>query len=320
MKRCRWLFLTTLWALPVVANEEATHQMTFPTSFRPWFTGPLLAPSGYTAPQGHYSLEPYVYFNVFTGRYNSHWKAHSTPNFYSTQLQVQTKIGILRGLDFQFYPQFFFNETQGRHYSSIGDMPIGFNIQLLRSDLEDAWPAMKLGLKANIPLGKYQHLKAHRKRTDAIGVGTWYPAVCLVFSKMWNTSGIHFLESRLAFNYQIRTPVHVRGRNTYGGSSHTRGTAYPGNIFSVDGSIQYNFTQRWVFACDLFYLHSNKNRFSGKSDVSVTRPSREQLSLAPAIEYNWSDNLGLIGGVWFTVAGRNSAQFTTGVIAINIFI
>lgn len=320
MKRYYGLFLTALWAFPLIADEEATHQLSFPAHSRPWFTGPLLAPSGYTVPKGHYSLEPYVFYNAYTGNYNSHWKARSAPHFYSTLLQFRVKIGILQGWDFQFYPQFIYNETQGHRYSNIGDLPLSLNIQLLRSGLEDSWPALKFSLKAHIPLGKYQHLKAHRQRTDALGTGSWNPAAGLVFSKLWNISGIHYLEARVAFNYQIGTPVHVKGISTYGGSSPTRGTAYPGNAFSVDGAIQYNFSQRWVFACDLFYLHSNRNRFSGKTEVNATRPSREQLSLAPALEYNWSDNFGIIGGVWFTVAGRNSRQFTTGVIALSIYL
>jgi hypothetical protein len=48
-------------------------------------------------------------------------------------------------------------------------------------------------------------------------------------------------------------------------------------------------------------------------------PSSSQYSLAPAIEYNWSQNIGLIGGVWFTVAGQNISQFNSIVIALNYY-
>jgi hypothetical protein len=49
-------------------------------------------------------------------------------------------------------------------------------------------------------------------------------------------------------------------------------------------------------------------------------PSIESLSLAPAIEYSWSANFGMIAGVWFTAAGRNSTVFANGIVAINVYI
>lgn len=118
----------------------------------------------------------------------------------------------------------------------------------------------------------------------------------------------------------------MKGFNTYGGARNTRGVVYPGNTFTADAAIQYNFTKQWAFACDLIYGHGNKNRFSGKrgtnrdgTKANMTAPSNEQWSLAPAIEYNFSQTLGLIAGPWFTFAGRNSAQFASGVIALNMY-
>ncbi len=324
------LILTTLilvWSFPIMADEEATRVESLPTAFTPWFTGPLIAPSGYTVKAGDFNIEPYLYFYVYNGSYDQHWKPHSTPNFYSTRFQVQAKMGIVQGLDFHIYPQAFYNETQGHHYANIGDLPLGFSIQLLRSGIDKAWPAIKLTLRASVPIGKYQHLHAEKLKTDAIGSGSWAPAVSLVFSKLYHTSERHYLDTRLVFNYQFGTPVHVKGFNSYGGGPRTRGTVHPGNNLFIDGSIQYNMSQRWVVACDLYYIHYNRNKFSGKAGTDSfgapnvnTGPSGEQLSLAPAIEYNWSKNLGLIGGVWFTLAGRNTSRFVTGVVALNIHI
>lgn len=327
LRKCYWLCAVMLAMSYLAADEETTHVLEFPANVTPWFTGPLISPSAYTVPQGHVSLEPYFYFFDHTGVYNNHWKAHSQPHFHSNQFQLKIKIGVLPYLDLHVYPQVFYNTTQGRHYFNAGDLPIGINFQLLRSQLKDPWPAMKLALRTNVPLGKFQHLRADRRRTDAIGSGSWQPAAGLVFSKLWHTSGIHFLEAFLSFNYQIGTRADVRGINTYGGAPNTRGTVYPGNVFTVDGAFQYNFTQRWAFTCDFIYQHNNKNRFSGKSGTladgnraAMRRPSREQLSLAPGIEYSWSASLGVIGGVWFTYAGRNSSRYTTPIIALSIYI
>ncbi|MBI2742457.1 MAG: hypothetical protein HYX48_00875 [Chlamydiales bacterium] len=323
----KFLFVCTLAAgsLSLHADEEATKYVTFPEKVAPWFTGPLISTSGYTTPAGHVNVEPYLYYTVYPGRYDNHWKARSLPNFYSTTLQVQIAVGVAKNISFQIYPQAFHNETEGRHDTNVGDLPIALNFQLYRPPEGSLWPSAKLALRASVPFGKYQHLNPHLKKTDANGAGSWFPGVGLTFAKIWNTSGIHFLESRLSLNYLIGTAVHVKGINTYGGARNTRGFVYPGNIFTADYSVQYNFTQRWAFACDLFYAHTNKNRFSGRVGSShgvpaqMRAPSNEQWSLAPAIEYNWSQNLGIIVGPWFSFAGRNSAEFISGVAALNAF-
>jgi hypothetical protein len=41
------------------------------------------------------------------------------------------------------------------------------------------------------------------------------------------------------------------------------------------------------------------------------------FSLAPALEYNWSENAGVIAGVAFTVAGRNTSATVMPVMAVN---
>ena len=303
----------------LLADEEGTHDLSFAGYPTPWFTGPLIAPSGYTAQAGHFSVQPFLDAFVTIGGYNSHWKSYSTPNFYNTNLRVRLKAGVTGWLDLQLTPQIFYQETQGAHSVNIGDFLAAINIQLLTSQLKDPWPAFKLMLHARIPSGKYQNLRTSLKGTDATGVGCAFPEASLTISKLWHLSQIHFLELRVVPAYRIGTPTSVHGLNVYGGDSSTRGTEYPGNIFSLDTAIQYNFTQSWACACDLYYLHTNHNRFSGKTSSSMTSPSREQLSLAPALEYNWSKNVGLIAGIWFSLAGRNTSQFVNGILSLNAY-
>ncbi len=326
MKRYIYAMLL-MGACPLVADEQGSHQDTFPTAFSPWFTGPLIASSGFTVKPNHYNIEPYLYCYVYNGNYNQDWKTVSAPNFYYNVLQVQYKMGLVDRVDFQIYPQAVYTRFKGSQYCNVGDWPLGVGFQLLRADIVEYLPAIKLTLRANIPLGKYQHLKADKQGTDDLGIGSWQPGFSVVLAKMFHTARKHYLDLRLAFNYQFGLPVHVKGLNNYGGAPNTRGTVRVGDSFIIDGALQYNFDQRWAFACDFYYTHGNTNHFSGKTGTTAagtpavnTAPSSEQFSLAPAIEYNWSKNIGLIGGVWFTYAGRNSTRFTTGIIALNIYI
>ena len=323
-KILRSLFLAPLVAaIPCYADFLFTESQGAPVKSEPspWFTGPLLAPSAHTIPQGHVNLEPYFFYTVNTGAYRKHWNPKPIPNFYNSNLQILTQVGITKFMDFQLAPQIVWNRVKRENYVDIGDLPfvIGFQLAL---DVVGGWqPAVKLRLGANIPTGKYDHLKPHKLGTDSTGSGSWLPTVALAFSKLLHLGkGIHFLDARLFFNYEIGTPAYVEGISSYGGGKGTRGKIFPGNTLTIDGAIECNLTRKWVFAIDGVYIHNNKTRFSGKTTYPIGPPSGEQFSLAPALEYNWSEDVGVIGGVWFTLAGRNAARFSSGVIALNIYI
>ncbi|HEX2583220.1 MAG TPA: transporter, partial [Chlamydiales bacterium] len=118
--------------------------------------------------------------------------------------------------------------------------------------------------------------------------------------------------------YAISSLVYVRGANAYGGDSSTNGLVRPGNAVQLIVSFEYTLTQNWALALDTYYQHLNRSTFSGNSDgKKVGAPSSEQFSLAPAIEYNFSKKLGIIGGVWFSVASRNTPQFISGVLNLT---
>ena len=81
-----------------------------------------------------------------------------------------------------------------------------------------------------------------------------------------------------------------------------------------------------VAALDIQYLFSTKDHFSGYPGITSSRQNAivgnlasHQLNLAPAIEYNFNENLGIIFGPWFSVVGKNSDRFVSAVFAINYY-
>ncbi len=71
--------------------------------------------------------------------------------------------------------------------------------------------------------------------------------------------------------------------------------------------------------------YANKSTFRGRPGESAPGvpavngiPSSDQLSIAPAIEYNINDVSGFIGGGWFAVTGRNSPNFASVIISYTI--
>jgi hypothetical protein len=262
-----------------------------------------------------------------TGKYDKHWNGHSKPTFTQALIQPTGQWGILPRVEFDTALNIMWNHTEGQSKWCMGDIPIVFGIQLLYDKPRKWWPAIKLKIEGFLPIGKYQRLDPEKKGTDQSGTGSWFPGTALVASKLFHFGGVSYLATRYYLAYFMPTPVHVKGINTYGGAPHTHGQAYPGNMLVSIIGMEYTLTQKWVLANDIQYVHINKTRFRGRHGktasgdrAKIGGPSQEQFSIAPAIEYNWNDSIGAIGGAWFTFAGRNSIEFLSWVFAVNIYV
>ncbi len=292
----------------------------------PWFTGPLLTGSSHVVPLGYFNLEPYLFVFDFNGSYDKEWEAHSSPTFIEVNPVFLFQVGLTKDLDFTMAPQFFYQRTQGQAATRFGDLGLGLDYQLLWDKPGKWWPAIKLVAREVFPTGKYQHLSPRKKGTDEGGLGSFETDLGLVFGRLFHLWGNHYLSTRLSTTYGIPANVHVEGFNSFGGGFGTRGTVRVGNTISTLFAFEFNMSLNWALALDVNYVYGNKTSFSGKrgfnpdgTKASVGGPSFNQVSLAPAIEYNFNESWGIIAGSWFTVAGRNSNRFVSGVIAVNWF-
>jgi len=331
MSKCRHkllflLFICYLYtASTLYADDVATHDTKFPQG-SPWFTGPLLSPSAATVKPGYLAIYPYFNVNTLYGRYNKHWKIDNTPTLHQTVLIVPIKTGITNWLDFTIFPRAISNWREGSHDSNIGDMPIQLGVQLFRNSSNWMLPDLKLTLAVIAPLGKYERLNSKKHRTDVMGVGSWSPEATLSMLKFWHVRTFQYVSTRWGVLYRVGTPVHVEGLNTYGGTSVTKGYVYPGNNLSAFAAFEYNFTRNWAVACDAVYSHRNRTRFSGIvgpnpiAAINMKIPSGEGFSLAPALEYNWSSNIGIIFGTWFSIKGRNTPAFANAMLSFSLYI
>jgi hypothetical protein len=81
----------------------------------------------------------------------------------------------------------------------------------------------------------------------------------------------------------------------------------------------YGLDQRWVLALDLVQNFANGAHIRGAVGSIVDNsnaPVSAGTAVAPAVEYNWSDSIGVIAGVEFTVAGRNTASYIAPQVAL----
>ena len=288
-----------------------------PGNVTPWFTGTLLAPTGMVVPIGHYCIQPYFDFNTDTGAYNRHWHDTSTPNFFSYATALNLIFGLTEWMDVEMFPAVQYNHTKGRSAWHFADFPLLFGFQLLSAEKYEYFPGIQLQLTENFPTGKYQKLEPNKLGTDISGNGSFATTASLVFYKVYYLQGLHYISMIAAFGHTYYAPVHIRGYSFYGGGHRCAGKVYPGNSYEGILSLEFSLNRHWVLALDTLYIHLNKDRFQGTPGVnaSVGRPSSESLSFAPAIEYNFNENWGIITGVWLSAIGRNSAVFRNALVS-----
>lgn len=289
----------------------------------PWFTGPLFAPSASTNPVGIATYQPYLFVTNQFGEFDKHWKRRGTPNTWTIQPLVDITYGIASFLDLEVTPAFSYTMREGSSSVRMNDTPLFLGIQALRDTPGTAIPDLRITIRQLFPFGQYDKLNPKKHETDASGGGSYRTGIAFNFQKLFRIAAEKYFRLRWSVGtFFYSTPVHIQGRSVYGGASNTSGRVFLGQSYNAFLSGEYTITRNWGFAFDTLYTLNRHDRFTGKRGTDengekarVGQPISQQISFAPAVEYNYSENFGLIGGFWFTLAGRSSAQFISGVIS-----
>jgi hypothetical protein len=290
--------------------------------FNPWYTGPLLTPSASMMPPGYGNIQPYVFVSGTYAGYDANRHAVGlTNNLYQLKSSNILQFGITNTMD--IVATFTVSGAWKNNYSGggFGDIPITIGFPITPQTVHV--PQMKITIQQVFPTGSYQNLNHNGLNLSATGQGAYQTQFGYAISKLFLWSRKHPFNTRFYIGYTLATPVHVKGFNAYGGGFGTHGVVRPGNTLSTDLGLELSLTQAWVLACDIAYTASNRTKFSGNpgttaagTPASVGGGSNDNLSIAPAIEYNWSGNLGILGGAWFSVYGRNSSAFVQGILSV----
>lgn len=291
--------------------------------FDPWYAGPLLTGGAGMMPPGSLNMQPYFFFTDYYGAWDHKGKTvHGIPHKKQLNPVLGLQTGITRWLDLLINIQGFENWQSHKHSGGFGDTSIFLGFPLLKEGLRR--PAVKFVIGETFPSGRYQHLSSHKLGLDSTGAGSYQTSIGLRVSKVVFWSYKHPMRFRGSFGYTIPSNVHVSDFNSYGGGFGTSGRVHPGDSLTANFAFEYSFTQRWVFASDFVYVWSNSTTFRGDpgttssgAPASVGGKSNDQLSIAPAIEYNPNANLGFIAGVWFDVWGRSTPKFVSGIVTVT---
>lgn len=302
-----------------------------------WWTGPLLAASAGTLPQGHFLIEPYVFDLMPQGHYDAQGNRQPVPHANEYGSQSYVLYGFTDRISAGLIPRFGFNQPgTGRAaiHVGVGDLGLQAQYGLTRFE-EGTWiPSTSLVLGETLPTGKYDRLG--ERPAEGTGGGA-YTTTLGLYSQyfFWLPTG-RILRTRLDVSYAIPGSADVRDVSVYGTSQGFRGQALPGNSFLGDAAGEYSMTRHWVLALDVVYEHDSSTRVKGMQlpgtvggvgsppvglppvQVALSSGSSRSLGLAPALEYNFNSRIGVIAGAKVTVAGRNTTAVVIPVAAVNM--
>lgn len=292
----------------------------------PWFTGTLLSTRGRTLDQGHTVVQPYFFFTRYGGLYNDNWRLQSATVSRTLIQQTYFIYGLTNWMDVEIAPQWLQNSSEGESFSGFGDLPLQLGFQLVRGCSNSWVPDVRVWVQEVFPTGRSTDLPASTVGLGGTGGGSFATTLGIGVQKALQLGGNHVLRYRVNASYGFYTGVTVRGFNAYGGGFGTDGRVDPGSVATLTVAGEYSLTRHLVLALDIGFQTINATHFSGISGVGlggeqavVGRGYGNLLTMAPAVEYNFNQHVGLIAGPWFSLRGRNTSEFFGVVAALYLF-
>jgi hypothetical protein len=313
------LCLAVLLCLPgacqrAYAQDEASSSEVPQTRDNAWWTGPMMANSAETLPQGHLLTEPYLYDVASRG----------SDSFGS---RTYLNYGVADRFTMGIIPVFGYNRVSNAANSSgvqVGDITLQAQYRL-RQFHEGSWlPTVAIQVQETFPTGDYDRLG--NRPADGLGSGVYTTTIGLnTQTYLWMPNG-RILRVRFNVSFSFSSTADVNGVSVYGTDANFRGHARPGDNVFGNASVEYSLTRRWVLALDVIYNHNNSTRVNGQEyanndpfppDPSLGARSNRYIGFAPAVEYNWSPNIGLLVGMRVIPSGNRTTSSITPAIALN---
>lgn len=288
-----------------------------PDEKKPWFSGTLLSLFPENTRPGHLLVQTNWFASRRLGIYNCHSSiAHPlNSHLYSALLTLET--GITQTIDVTLLSSGVYAHAAGRDFCHLGDTFVLFGFQILTNKKGTWIPDLRILIGEGFPTGNYQRLNPVLRGADATGRGVYETTVSLVVRKVFYTWPNHPYNWNFNITAGHSTRTKVEGVNAFGGNPLTCGTVGPTEDFLMNLAFEYKLNQAWGGGIDFNFFYQNSASFQSRTfDIFKAPPSSYLFSLAPMLEYNLSENFGISGGIWFSLKGRNSLAFMSGVFSI----
>ena len=290
----------------------------------PWYTGPLIAGSATNLKQKMTNIQYYQHIMNTYGMYHQTYAHSSRPDVLNFHEEFFIQYGILNDLNISGDFNFTYTHEGKENNFHMADTMMKLYFQLLRGKQNSVIPYINFTYCLVLPTGKYKNLNPEKNGIDASGGGSFSSNFGLNFQKLVRWFKNHPISFRLNLDYTYSPQVSVEGFNSYGGGYNTNREVSPGENYIIVFAFEYSLTQRWVLACDFTQMWNGKTTFTGTNGTNAdgtaasnTANKSRRTTIAPAVEYNFSSNLGIIAGPNFSVAENNSVDFTDWLISVT---
>ena len=274
-----------------------------------WWTGPMIANSPAIMPVGHAYVESYAYDVRKPGM-----NAFGSQTFMLYGLTDKVTVGVI--------PSFGYTRLGGGASSSrigVGDVSLHAQYGLTTFDAKSGRPAMAVAIEESLPVGKFDNLD---RASDGFGSGTHTTTLAFYAQDIfWMPNG-RILRSRINLSQAFSAPVDVSGLSVYGTQAGFHGKARPGSGFTFDNSWEYSLSRHWGVAVDFLYRHDGRTEVTGadgSGPVHLTSHASDTFAVAPAVEYNWNANLGVLFGLRVIPTTATTKASLTPVVALSVF-
>lgn len=305
-------------AQPGLASQQAsaTEDTTLATEMSPptdeaWWTGPMLANTPATPPQGGINGETFFFEQI-----------GSKSRLYGSLALIS--YGVTDRLALEVKPMFGMTRVGGNTSKpGVGDLNLMAHYRLTSPAASPFEPTVAILIQQSLPLGRYDRLDT--KPSPALGSGAASTTLSLYAQQAFRLPNRRLFRARINISKTFAGSADLHGESVYGTSAGFRGRAHPGDSTNIIIAGEYSVTRRWVLALDALYERSSAGSVSG-----IYEPGRsatpgaanfridrsEAFGVALAIEYNLNPNLGLRFGTRFKFRGRNAAPSITPAVAL----
>ncbi|HEY5803167.1 MAG TPA: hypothetical protein VIT90_05705 [Lysobacter sp.] len=283
------------------------------------FTGPL-ASSGPPLPKGLLNIEPYLINTQTVGRYDADGRRHDVDGASDDwQIAVPIQYGATDRLSFGVTLNAVYAPDHGSQRHLIaGDTRLSAS-WLLAQGSDAHQSKLTLSARQNLTTGQHDRLET-RRNPGATGSGA--NSTTLALDGQAHFLARNNLRARAGVAWRLpgaRAGLH--GESAYRTRDGFEGDAELGHGVVANLGAEYSINPNWALASDLVYEYDDAIRVRGRGvegGVDVTLPSSWRVSVAPAAEYHWSDNAGVIFGALVSLDGRNSAAIVSPQVAVNL--
>jgi hypothetical protein len=230
-----------------------------------WWTGPMLAPSAATLPQGHFLIEPYLYDVIQQGEFDREGVKRRAPESNGFGSLTYVNYGLTDKLTIGVIPTFGYNRVIGapsRTSVEMGDVTVQGQYRLTKFH-EGSWvPTTSFAVQESFPSGKYDRLG--NRPGDGLGSGAYTTTFAFYSQTYFWLPNRRILRMRLNVSESFSSNVSVQGVSVYGTDAEFHGNARPGGSSFVDASWEYSLTRSWVLALDTTYRYQSSTRVDWK--------------------------------------------------------